>query len=165
MCFVLCMVTDSLATWRGDGKIAVWLHIPISLCRLASAAATHGFTFHHAHNDQAVLCLWMGEGESRLPGFATHQVGVAGKLSCEYRSKSSMKLCVCVCVAVDGLSHFPILPFYSLILCPGDQSLNPSCSMSWPSPLSYDWVGESWQNCLRQDHSPSQEIQLMFLQP
>ncbi|XP_076148273.1 nucleoside diphosphate-linked moiety X motif 6 [Alosa pseudoharengus] len=81
------LLNDSLASWRGEGKIAVWLHIPISLSRLASAAATHGFTFHHARNDQAVLCLWMGEGESRLPGFATHQVGVAGAVVDESKGK------------------------------------------------------------------------------
>ncbi|KAL2077688.1 hypothetical protein ACEWY4_027192 [Coilia grayii] len=77
----------SLASWRREGKIAVWLHIPISLSRLAAVAATLGFTFHHARQDQAVLCLWMGEGESRLPGFATHQVGVAGAVVDESSGK------------------------------------------------------------------------------
>ncbi|XP_063046340.1 nucleoside diphosphate-linked moiety X motif 6 [Engraulis encrasicolus] len=81
------ILKDSLASWRQEGKIAVWLHVPISLSGLAAVAATHGFTFHHARQDQAVLCLWMGEGESRLPGFATHQIGVAGAVVDESSGK------------------------------------------------------------------------------
>ncbi|XP_066498475.1 nucleoside diphosphate-linked moiety X motif 6 [Hoplias malabaricus] len=72
------MLTDSLSQWRSEGKIAVWLYVPLAQCRFAEAAAFHGFTFHHAHGDMAVLSLWMGSGESRLPSYATHQVGVAG---------------------------------------------------------------------------------------
>uniref|UniRef100_A0A4W4EBZ9 Nucleoside diphosphate-linked moiety X motif 6 n=1 Tax=Electrophorus electricus TaxID=8005 RepID=A0A4W4EBZ9_ELEEL len=72
-------VTDSLSRWRSEGRTAAWLHVPLSLSRLAAAAAVHGFAFHHARRDAAVLSLWLGPGESRLPGYATHQVGVAGK--------------------------------------------------------------------------------------
>ncbi|MEQ2289372.1 hypothetical protein AMECASPLE_032326 [Ameca splendens] len=75
------LLQDSLVQWKADGKMAVWLQVPISLSRCAAAAAAHGFTFHHAKSDHAMLALWMGEGESRLPGFATHQVGVAGLLN------------------------------------------------------------------------------------
>lgn len=70
---------DSLLQWKAEGKAAVWLRVPISLSRCAAAASTHGFAFHHAKDDHTVLALWLGEGESRLPGFATHQVGVAGR--------------------------------------------------------------------------------------
>ncbi|KAG7237962.1 hypothetical protein INR49_031478 [Caranx melampygus] len=63
----------SLVQWRAEGKVAVWLRVPISLSRCAAAASTHGFTFHHASHDHAILSLWLGDGESRLPGFATHQ--------------------------------------------------------------------------------------------
>lgn len=73
---------DSLAQWKAEGKAAVWLRVPISLSRCAAAASAHGFTFHHARNDYAMLALWLGEGESRLPGFATHQIGVAGRDFC-----------------------------------------------------------------------------------
>ena len=59
--------------------MAVWLHLPISLSRCAAAAATLGFTFHHAHAGRATLALWLGPGASRLPGYASHQVGVAGR--------------------------------------------------------------------------------------
>ncbi|XP_061643478.1 nucleoside diphosphate-linked moiety X motif 6 isoform X2 [Phyllopteryx taeniolatus] len=73
------LLTDSLAQWKSEGKLAVWLRVPIAMSRCAAAAAcAHGFTFHHAQDRYAVLSLWMGGGESRLPRFATHQVGVAG---------------------------------------------------------------------------------------
>lgn len=77
--FFFKLSADSLLQWRAEGKVAVWLRVPISLSRCAAAASTHGFAFHHAKDDHAVLALWLGEGESRLPGFATHQVGVAGR--------------------------------------------------------------------------------------
>ncbi|XP_031722782.1 nucleoside diphosphate-linked moiety X motif 6 [Anarrhichthys ocellatus] len=72
------LLQESLAQWKAEGKVAVWLRVPISLSRCAAAASTHGFAFHHAKHDHAVLALWLGDGESRLPGFATHQIGVAG---------------------------------------------------------------------------------------
>uniref|UniRef100_A0A3B4EUR6 Nucleoside diphosphate-linked moiety X motif 6 n=1 Tax=Pundamilia nyererei TaxID=303518 RepID=A0A3B4EUR6_9CICH len=78
---------DSLAQWKAEGKAAVWLRVPISLSRCAAAASAHGFTFHHARNDYAMLALWLGEGESRLPGFATHQIGVAGAVVDESSGK------------------------------------------------------------------------------
>uniref|UniRef100_A0A8C1X9P9 Nucleoside diphosphate-linked moiety X motif 6 n=1 Tax=Cyprinus carpio TaxID=7962 RepID=A0A8C1X9P9_CYPCA len=65
--------------WRSDGRVAAWLHVPIALSRLSAAAARLGFSFHHARRDEAVLSLWLGPGEDRLPAFATHQVGVAGE--------------------------------------------------------------------------------------
>ncbi|XP_077465477.1 nucleoside diphosphate-linked moiety X motif 6 [Stigmatopora argus] len=73
------LLTDSLARWKAEGKVAVWLRVPIAMSRCAAAAASaHGFRFHHARDHHAVLSLWMGEGESRLPRYATHQIGVAG---------------------------------------------------------------------------------------
>ncbi|XP_034399032.1 nucleoside diphosphate-linked moiety X motif 6 [Cyclopterus lumpus] len=81
------LLHDSLAAWKAEGKVAVWLRVPISLSRCAAAAAAHGFTFHHAKRRHAVLALWLGDGESRLPGFATHQVGVAGAVVDESNGK------------------------------------------------------------------------------
>lgn len=74
----MCVLV-SLHQWRSERRVAVWLHVPISLSRLSAAAARLGFSFHHARRDVAVLSLWAGHGEDRLPAFATHQVGVAGK--------------------------------------------------------------------------------------
>lgn len=57
----------------------MWLHIPILQSRFIAPAASLGFCFHHAESDSSTLTLWLGEGPSRLPGYATHQVGVAGQ--------------------------------------------------------------------------------------
>jgi hypothetical protein len=55
--------------------------LPIELARLAEISSKYGFKYHHAENDQAVLCKWLPiDKESKIPIFATHQVGVAGKL-------------------------------------------------------------------------------------
>ncbi|XP_058523325.1 nucleoside diphosphate-linked moiety X motif 6 [Ochotona princeps] len=68
----------AIKQWQSEGRIAVWLHVPILQSRLITPAASLGFHFHHAEHDSATLTLWLGEGASRLPGYATHQVGVAG---------------------------------------------------------------------------------------
>ncbi|KAM3612502.1 uncharacterized protein V6R79_009284 [Siganus canaliculatus] len=81
------MLQDSLLQWKAEGKVAVWLRVPIALSRCAAAASAHGFSFHHAKHDHAVLSLWLAEGESRLPGFATHQIGVAGAVVDETNGK------------------------------------------------------------------------------
>lgn len=70
---------DSIKQWRTEGHMAVWLHVPILQSRFIAAAAEQGFAFHHAESDCATLTLWLGEGRSRLPSFASHQVGVAGE--------------------------------------------------------------------------------------
>jgi hypothetical protein len=57
----------------------VWLYIPIELSHLASISAKYGFKYHHAENDMAVLYKWLPpERESKVPMFASHQLGVAG---------------------------------------------------------------------------------------
>uniref|UniRef100_A0A4W3II44 Nucleoside diphosphate-linked moiety X motif 6 n=1 Tax=Callorhinchus milii TaxID=7868 RepID=A0A4W3II44_CALMI len=76
---VTCFVpfADSLERWRGEGRVAVWLRVPILQSRFIAAAAAEGFTFHHAEKDCSTLALWLAQGQSRLPPRATHQVGVA----------------------------------------------------------------------------------------
>ncbi|XP_040186442.1 nucleoside diphosphate-linked moiety X motif 6 isoform X1 [Rana temporaria] len=69
---------DAVQRWKEEGRIAVWLHIPITLSGLITYAALEGFQFHHAENDTSTLTIWLKEGPNRLPGYATHQVGVAG---------------------------------------------------------------------------------------
>nr|XP_005994766.1 PREDICTED: nucleoside diphosphate-linked moiety X motif 6 isoform X3 [Latimeria chalumnae] len=72
------MLKDSLTQWKAEGRAAVWLHVPILQSRFIPAAASQGFRFHHAEKDSSTLTLWLGDGNSRLPMYATHQVGVAG---------------------------------------------------------------------------------------
>uniref|UniRef100_A0A8B9BRJ4 Nucleoside diphosphate-linked moiety X motif 6 n=1 Tax=Anser brachyrhynchus TaxID=132585 RepID=A0A8B9BRJ4_9AVES len=81
----------SVAQWQEEGRVAVWLHVPILQSRLAAVAASQGFTFHHAESGSATLTRWLGEGPSRLPGYATHQLGVAGeshRVPCEHRAST-----------------------------------------------------------------------------
>ncbi|XP_068960970.1 nucleoside diphosphate-linked moiety X motif 6 isoform X2 [Petaurus breviceps papuanus] len=68
----------SIQQWRSEGRIAIWLHVPIFQSQFISPAASLGLRFHHAESDASLMTLWLGEGPSRLPGYATHQVGVAG---------------------------------------------------------------------------------------
>ena len=37
-----------------------------------------GFQYHHAEGTNAVLTLWLAEGNSRIPTYATHHCGVGG---------------------------------------------------------------------------------------
>nr|XP_054755981.1 nucleoside diphosphate-linked moiety X motif 6-like isoform X2 [Lytechinus pictus] len=69
---------DSIVNLREEGLNAVWLHIPIAQSHLTALAAKQGFTFHHAEDNEAVLSLWLQDGPSRLPAFASHTVGVSG---------------------------------------------------------------------------------------
>ncbi|KAM5307118.1 nucleoside diphosphate-linked moiety X motif 6 [Glossophaga mutica] len=77
----------SVQQWRSEGRVAVWLHVPILRSALIAPAAALGFRFHHAEADSATLTLWLGQGPSRLPGYATHQVGVAGAVFDENTGK------------------------------------------------------------------------------
>ncbi|XP_040982598.1 nucleoside diphosphate-linked moiety X motif 6 isoform X2 [Aquila chrysaetos chrysaetos] len=71
---------EAVARWREEGRVAVWLRVPILQSGFAAAAASQGFAFHHAEQGSSTLALWLGEGPSRLPGYASHQLGVAGEL-------------------------------------------------------------------------------------
>ncbi|XP_072440298.1 nucleoside diphosphate-linked moiety X motif 6 isoform X2 [Chiloscyllium punctatum] len=81
------LLQDAIKYWRAEGKVAVWLHVPILQSRFIPAAAAQGFTFHHAEKDHSTLALWLAKGESRLPAYATHQVGVAGAVFDEATGK------------------------------------------------------------------------------
>jgi hypothetical protein len=55
------------------------LRVPIAQSSLCALAAGHGFEFHHAVGNQAVLKRWLrSDMEDKVPPFATHQVGGAG---------------------------------------------------------------------------------------
>ncbi|XP_027247759.1 nucleoside diphosphate-linked moiety X motif 6 isoform X1 [Cricetulus griseus] len=72
------LLQAAIKRWRSEGRVAAWLHIPILQSHFIAPAASLGFCFHHAESHSSTLTLWLGEGPSRLPGYATHQVGVAG---------------------------------------------------------------------------------------
>lgn len=66
----------SLAYWRSHKKRGIWMKMPIQLSSFIPIATTRGFVFHHAESDYLMMTHWLGEGESRLPRNASHQVGV-----------------------------------------------------------------------------------------
>jgi len=73
------ILKTSVSEWRTAGKTAAWLTIPLARSELMAEAANHGWVFHNAENDTATLINWLcPTSESRVPPFATHQVGVAG---------------------------------------------------------------------------------------
>ncbi|KAM4051974.1 nucleoside diphosphate-linked moiety X motif 6 isoform 2-T2 [Anomaloglossus baeobatrachus] len=78
---------SAIKRWREDGRIAVWMHVPIMLSGLITCAAAEGFTFHHANNETSTLTLWLKKGPNKLPEYATHQVGVAGAVLDEISGK------------------------------------------------------------------------------
>ncbi|NWH35188.1 NUDT6 protein, partial [Chloropsis hardwickii] len=80
-------LAESVSQWRDEGRVAVWLRVPILQSSLVAVAASQGFAFHHAEQGSSTLTLWLGEGPSRLPGFATHQLGVAGAVLDESTGK------------------------------------------------------------------------------
>lgn len=67
----------TMATAQELHKTAIWITVPISRATLIEVASTVGFQFHHAEGTTATLCKWLiVDQESRIPTFATHQVGV-----------------------------------------------------------------------------------------
>jgi ADP-ribose pyrophosphatase YjhB (NUDIX family) len=67
--------TEAMA--RQLHKSAIWITVPISRSRLIERAGMCGFQFHHAEGTAATLSKWLLDNEeSRIPTFATHQVGV-----------------------------------------------------------------------------------------
>jgi hypothetical protein len=70
----------ALVELRAAGRRGVWLRVPVAHSAVCAAAARHGFAFHHAQEDTAVMLRWLpGEAEPNpVPEFATHIVGVGG---------------------------------------------------------------------------------------
>eukprot|EP00731_Ephydatia_muelleri_P030550 Em0022g64a len=68
-----------LGHWRKEGRGGVWLHLPIPLAFLVPEAASIGFQLHHAKGEEIVMSLWLQPDQaSRLPPYASHQVGACG---------------------------------------------------------------------------------------
>lgn len=68
-----------LSIWRKEGRGGVWLHLPIPLAFLVPEAVSLGFQLHHTKGEEIVLSLWLQSDQiSRLPAYASHQVGACG---------------------------------------------------------------------------------------
>lgn len=57
----------------------MWLKLDRENSHLARDACAAGFDFHHAKKDYVMLNKWINPDlENKLPGFASHYVGVGG---------------------------------------------------------------------------------------
>ena len=69
--------------WSRDKTRSVFMEVPINLSHVIKVASKHGFVFHHARENQAVLCKWLVDNEeNKIPLFSNHTIGVAGLLKC-----------------------------------------------------------------------------------
>ena len=61
----------------------MWLHLPLPLAHLANEAVAAGFSLHHTSHEEKsiVLSAWLEDSPSRLPHYASYQVGVSGMMS------------------------------------------------------------------------------------
>jgi 8-oxo-dGTP pyrophosphatase MutT (NUDIX family) len=67
----------SLDSWRSDGRLAVWLEVPITRAPLVPVAVEAGFTYHHSAEDYLMLTLRLVEG-AHIPPYASHYIGAGG---------------------------------------------------------------------------------------
>lgn len=68
-----------MADIRANHRRGVFMRVPIERSAVISTAAEHGFKFHHAEGDSAMLLNWLPEQEpSPVPDFATHVIGLGG---------------------------------------------------------------------------------------
>lgn len=72
-------IEPSLVEWQRQGHKSCMLRVSIEHSQVAAHAAEHGFVYHHAEGQHAVLKRWLQPIlEDKVPPYATHQVGVAG---------------------------------------------------------------------------------------
>ncbi|XP_038063215.1 nucleoside diphosphate-linked moiety X motif 6-like [Patiria miniata] len=71
-------LSESLSQWQVEGRTAVWLKLSTEHCHLIPLATRQGFELHHARDGHVVMSRWLRTDVSRLPSYASHQVGVAG---------------------------------------------------------------------------------------
>lgn len=66
--------------WRQEGIRGIWLKLSKENSHLIDIAVKEeGFEYHHSKKDHLVLTKWLPKDEpDKLPGYATHYVGVGG---------------------------------------------------------------------------------------
>ena len=67
----------SMAVWRSDGILVVWMEIPIANAALVPIAVDAGFSYHHAGEGYLLLPCALREG-SNIPPYASHYIGAGG---------------------------------------------------------------------------------------
>jgi len=73
------MLGETMAHLINVKARGVWLNIDKARCHLVSAAAKHGFKFHHAKKDYVLMQTWLSKNEiNKLPHYPVHFVGIGG---------------------------------------------------------------------------------------
>ena len=98
---------ESILQWQKDAKKSVWMKVPIAQSYLIPVAFSHGFSYHHAVDDYAMLLKWLPKRvPNKVPPYATHQVGVSGTLLIlSYTLKSLVFLSIMLDVEMPWETH------------------------------------------------------------
>lgn len=79
---------ESILHWRRDAKKSVWMKVPVSQSYLIPVAFFHGFNYHHAVGNYAMLLKWLPQQITcNVPPYASHQIGVAGMVLNEEKNE------------------------------------------------------------------------------
>ena len=82
------VLTRSMQVYKENGFRGVWLKLKKDKAHLAGVAVQDaGFSFHHAKEDYLMMTYWIPETMNKMPGFASHYVGVGGLVLNKDRSK------------------------------------------------------------------------------
>ena len=72
-------LVKTVEVYKGKGFRGVWLKLQKDKAHLAGVAVQDaGFSFHHAKDDYIMMTQWLPETLNKMPGFASHYVGVGG---------------------------------------------------------------------------------------
>jgi hypothetical protein len=121
----------SLMHWEKIGKSSAWLHVPMQQASCIEIASKHGFKYHHAEDNIAVVFKWLRtDSESKIPRYATHQMGCAGienSVLNYFKSSNASRhiyiLCpnCCTIYTHSEITHFTISFFIRLMLSQGHR--------------------------------------------
>lgn len=103
----------SLAHWQAEGRLLVWLEIPLDHAQLIPIAAQAGFVFHHSQPHYTMM-IFQIQPQALVPGYATHYIGVGGVVINEERE----------ILVVSELHRSSARPYYKLpggALHPGEH--------------------------------------------
>ena len=72
---------NTMTVIKADERKGIWMRVPIQHSAAIAIAHSHGFQYHHAEGDTAMLLNWLPKDEPcPVPPFATHIIGMASPL-------------------------------------------------------------------------------------
>ncbi|EDO35828.1 predicted protein [Nematostella vectensis] len=82
--FYVMWVHYCIVQCKSNGNRAMWVKVPVDKSYLIPVVFKHGFTYHHAEGNHAMLLKWLPDNvECKVPPYASHQIGVAVPLVVE----------------------------------------------------------------------------------